>query len=432
MKNSKNIWLITVGENLPLPQSKSRLLRTAVLAERLQREGHTVTWWSSTFDHMGKKHWFPEETDYEVLPNYRLILLHGDAYQKNVSLSRIRNHRQVAQGFAQRAIYEPKPDVIFCSLPTLELCAEATRYAKTYKVPIAFDIRDLWPDALTDVAPKWARPFSKLLLASQFAEAGFALRNSDGIVGISESYLDWGLRYAGRARGENGKYDVVLPLGYRPAQKPALASEEREKTSAKTLEGMGIAPDRFVCWFVGMFGRTYDLSTVIQAARSLEKTHSKVLFVLSGDGEFADSLKAEASGLSNILFTGWVNTEQIACLSERAQVGLMAYALGAPQSLPNKLFEYLSAGIPILTSLKGETSALLEKYHCGLVYSSQQPESLVESVLRLASNSVEHAAMSKNALCLFQTQFAEEIIYGGLVDYLTHLAQKNYKDRKNS
>ena len=49
-----NVWLVTIGEQLPIKQG-IRKLRTAYLAEELIERGHTITWWTSAFDHLKKK-----------------------------------------------------------------------------------------------------------------------------------------------------------------------------------------------------------------------------------------------------------------------------------------------------------------------------------------------------------------------------------------
>ena len=67
-----------------------------------------------------------------------------------------------------------------------------------------------------------------------------------------------------------------------------------------------------------------------------------------------------AIGLQNVVFTGWVNKHELKYLSDIADIGLMAYSKGAPQGLPNKIFEYMSSGIPILSSLQGETEDFLK------------------------------------------------------------------------
>lgn len=63
-----NIWLIKVGEVLPL-ESDSRKMRTVLLAESLVERRHDVLWWTSAFDHFKKKWIFRTDTELNVKSN---------------------------------------------------------------------------------------------------------------------------------------------------------------------------------------------------------------------------------------------------------------------------------------------------------------------------------------------------------------------------
>src|SRR5438477_5950845 len=113
------IWLITVGEPLPLEGSTDRLLRTGMLARELDGRGHTVTWWSSTFDHFRKRYHMPEATEVPLFKQSTLRLLHAPAYSRNVSFKRVAHHRALASAWVAAVQDLPAPDVILCSSPTL-------------------------------------------------------------------------------------------------------------------------------------------------------------------------------------------------------------------------------------------------------------------------------------------------------------------------
>src|SRR6185437_2534254 len=95
-----NVWLIELTEPLPVARG-GRLMRCGMLADRLATDGHEVTWWSSDFDHVTKRY-RAESAGGSLLiaPNYRIELLAGSPYQRNVSLARVQHHRQVARAFA--------------------------------------------------------------------------------------------------------------------------------------------------------------------------------------------------------------------------------------------------------------------------------------------------------------------------------------------
>src|SRR5690606_2789684 len=99
----------------------------------------------------------------------------------------------------------------------------------------------------------------------------------------------------------------------------------------------------------------YDLGPVLESARRAQAEFgSEVQFVISGDGELGRHWRRRALGLPNVIFTGWIGGDEINWLRDHAAIGFQPYSANASQGLPNKLFEYLSAGIPVLSSLQGE------------------------------------------------------------------------------
>jgi glycosyltransferase involved in cell wall biosynthesis len=412
-------WLLTVGEPLPLVDAGNpRLLRTGVLARHLVELGHEVSWWTSTFDHYGKRQRF--EQDQQVDWNgVDLRMLRSVGYQRNVSLRRFIEHRGVARKFAHMAPGLPRPDVILASLPTLELARAAVEFGLATSVPVLIDVRDLWPDVLMEVAPRPLRWLARILLHGQHSQGEYALRHCTGIIGISSAYLDWGLRIANRERRGS---DAIFPLGY-VAPRPTPGSEERAEA---TLRARGVDPTKTICWYVGSFGRQYDLLPVIDAARRAAAAGRRdVQFVISGEGEQGDSWRAAAAGVDNLLFTGWIDGDSINWLRGHASIGLQPYVPGAPQGLANKLFEYLSAGIPVVSSLAGENADLIATHDCGFTYQAGNGQDCHEKLAALLDDPVRRAAMAANGKRLFMQQFHAETIFDGLAKHLVAIARNH-------
>ena len=129
------IWIITTGEQLPnIDGENVRLWRSVLLTQELLKRGHQVVRWSSTFDHSKKKHRFQEDTVIQVDKNYRISLIKSPGYKSNISVQRFYDHIVMAKKFAKIIKTEKKPDIILCSLPTIELCIEATKYGKKYSI----------------------------------------------------------------------------------------------------------------------------------------------------------------------------------------------------------------------------------------------------------------------------------------------------------
>ena len=122
------IWLVTVGEPLPIAaRTKPRLMRAGALARRLVERGHDVVWWTSAFDHTHKNH--HSRSDATVTWQGGTIrLLKSVGYPGNISLRRFVEHALVARRFRAQAPGQRRPDIILVSFPTIELARDAVRF----------------------------------------------------------------------------------------------------------------------------------------------------------------------------------------------------------------------------------------------------------------------------------------------------------------
>lgn len=405
-----DVWIITVGEPLPGFSGSARPWRSGALAAVLARREHKVTWWTSSIDHFSKTPWVQQSCRHIVDQNLQLQFLHGCLYHRNVSLARYRNHRQIAREFLRLADDREPPDLILCSYPTIELSEAAVTYARTRRIPAYLDIRDLWPDEILTRIPAPARPLGRLALTPLYRAARRAMRGATGLIGISQAYLEWGLRLAKR---DASPHDHVIPLGYtgnldRIVPGPVVEHRLRE---------MGVDPDKRIFWFSGTFVGNIDLGTAIEAARQLAD-RDDIQFVFSGSGEREKKWRNQARGLGNVVFTGWVGSEELAWLSGVAWVGLAAYKPGATMSLPNKLFEYMSMGLPVLLSLGGEAAQLVTDNGLGDVYHAGSPRHLADLIKQRSGDVDWHAACSRRARALFQSEFAMDTLYQRYADIL--------------
>jgi glycosyltransferase involved in cell wall biosynthesis len=413
------IWLITIGEPLPTDGPGERLLRTGILAKMLSNAGHEVLWWTSSFDHVRKTHRVIQDSNIQISNNYRVLMLRSNGYKRNISLARLMDHRQHAHRFKLLAPFEPTPDVILCSMPTIELSRVAVQYAVTHGIPIALDIRDLWPDIFLNHAPSWTRGLARLLLQPLFRDLRWACSRATAITGITDPIVEWGIRYSGRPRTN---LDCDFPFGY-VERKPNGEEIGLANNYWKEL-GIGSDPHEFVVCFFGTIGRQFDLDTVIEAARRLNGGVRPIRFVLCGTGDRLLHYKSQADGLSNVLFPGWVGASEIWALMRLAKLGLAPYhnSKDFRSSLPNKSIEYLSAGLPLVSCLTGVLQDLLNRNKCGVTYSEGDPVSLVHILEQSFDNHSFLSDMAHNALKLYYEKYTADIVYTKMMVYLETLS----------
>jgi hypothetical protein len=318
----------------------------------------------------------------------------------------------LGKSFADRIRSEAPPDIILTAWPTIELSTASVEYGIQMGIPVIVDVRDLWPDIFVEASGAWWRPLARVLLRPLVKRAKYVFRNCTGITGISPGYLKWALAYAGRTKRS---MDVMFPLGY---EKPRPAEDELVNARMELLE-TGVDPSKIICWFVGVFGTSYDLSTVIRSAAILDaKGDDRMQFVFSGRGEKGHEWRRQAEGLRNVVFTGHVDATKIFCMGEMATIGLAAYASAAPQGLPNKIFEYMAFGLPILSSLSGEAEHFLAEHQCGMTYKAQSPESLNALLAAMNGDEGRRKEYGDNGRKVYEQFYSSEKIYPVMADFL--------------
>jgi len=379
-----------------------------------------MVWWGSTFDHTHKTHRRFSDTAVEIKARYRLNMLHGPGYKKNVSLRRLLNHYIVGKKFAKLAARETKPDVVMSCLPTLDLCSAAADYCRERSVPLVIDIRDMWPDIMVEAFPNLLRSAARGLALPMYRSLRKACRTASGITGMTQNFVNRGLHYAGRKKGP---FDRDFPFGY---QDPILSAQQiRDAENFWNEKGVNKSSKRFTVSFIGSLSRRMELKAMIQAGRLLEKAGRDMVFVICGKGEEDDNCRRWAGDSKSVLFPGWIGQAEIWTLMQRSSVGIIPYP-STPDfqaSIPNKAIEYMAGGLPILSSVNGVLARVLSENQCGLTYPNNNPTELANTVIKLHENNLLTRKMADNARKLFDLKFRADKVYTEMSEYLETIAE---------
>lgn len=411
-------WLLTVGEPLPTDGGMARAWRTGLLAQQLLARGHDVVWWSSAFDHFGRGARSPVDVAIAVKSGLTVWHLSGVAYRRNVSLARLWNHHQVAARFRSLAAAQPAPDVILTSLPTLELCDAAVAYGSARGIPVALDVRDLWPDVLFDFVPAPLKPLAPYAVPWMGRQLRRAARGATAILGVTDEFVGWGLAHAGRPATPG---DRAFAMGY-SRQEPSGADKARASAfwDARGLVDGG-GPN--VCFF-GTLGWMFDFDVVFAAAARLAHEAPDVRFVLCGGGEKLPELQRRAASHPNVVIPGPVGQAEVWTLMRRSVAGLAPYRpfRNFDDNLPNKPIEYLSAGLPVIAPELKVIRQLVAGERCGLTYPHGASDSLADAVLTLVRNPELRTAMSARAAMVFADRYVADKVYEDMAIQLECLA----------
>lgn len=413
------IWLVNVGEPMAVDPGSERKLRMGLVADMLADAGHNVVWWTSSFDHNYKRQRFDKDTTVRINERLELCFLHARPYDANISLARLVNHYQLGKAFARVSARVPayeRPDIVFATMPIVELAAATAEYGRVNNVPVIIDVRDLHPDIYLSLLPKSLYTFGRAALWRMYNDLRTSLRLATGIIAIAPSFLKWALRHAGR---EQRPDDRVFPLAY-----PEIAANPGEiDAAARELESLGVRSDTKILWYVGTFNRWIDLDTPIAAARQLQREgRDDIQLVISGSGDFEREWRRRAQGLRNVVFTGWIGVPHILHLRRIAWAGLAPYRPGF-LTVGNKLFEYMAAGLPILLSIGGDARTIIESNDCGIAYDGAAVASFIDAVNDLDEPGVR-SRMAANSLTAYSEHYSASKVYGEMVAYIEVMAAR--------
>jgi glycosyltransferase involved in cell wall biosynthesis len=412
------VWLLNVGEPLPIDPGKPRLHRTGLLAEALVARGAEVVWWTSTFRHTQKDKLFDETTPVTA-GRLKLWCLNARPYMKNVSITRILTNREIADQFEQYAYSEPTPDVVVASYPIPDLAGAAARYAQNARIPSLVDVRDLWPDIWPNVLPPIMRPFAKFALWPFHLQAQRVLREFTHITGMTDDFVDWAVKKAGRQRRPS---DCAFPFGYPSPDYSASDLEEAQKFWDKEL---GPAQEKLRICFFGYLGSPRNgIASAIGAVRALpEGIRNQIKVVICGAGAQLPVLREAAKDLPQIVLPGWIDGPRIQTLARSSHLGLLPYQNDPDflKSIPNKVIEYLAHGLPVVTCLRGVVGNLIEQENCGFLYQEGDAANLARLFTTLLEHPEQIPEVSRNASRLFNARFRADEVYGSYADHLASM-----------
>jgi colanic acid biosynthesis glycosyl transferase WcaI len=326
---------------------------------------------------------FPNYPGGKLYPGYRVKWLQRELID-GVHVTRVALYPSHDQSAARRALnylsfafsallyglFTRRPDVIYAYHPPLTVGLSAALIRLVRRVPVVYDIQDMWPDTLRVTG----------------------MISSPRVLSLIGKVCDWVYRHVDRL--------VVLSPGFRRLLIDRGVPESRidviynwcSEEAIGTKRGQAPAgfpeADTFRILFAGNMGRAQALGAVLDAAALLLERGEKITFVFIGGGIETERLKAVArqNRLVNVVFLPAVPMEEVGGVLAAADA-LLVHLRKDPLfeiTIPSKTQAYMAAGKPILMAVGGDAATLVEQSGCGVRAQSEDPHSIAEAALKLS------------------------------------------------
>lgn len=379
--------------------------RSYEMAQRLLARGHAVTMVCGSTAHTGLMHPFVAGRRTGVVDGIQVIefeLLYSNKFSflRRVWVFLLFAWRSIK--VAMRADY----DVVFATTTPLTAGIPGIVARWLRGKLFVFEVRDLWPEL-----PKAMGVIkSPLVLAMMSLLEWASYRSAHRLIGLSA-----GIVQGIAKRGVSSERIVAIPNGC----DLRLFGE-----AAKPWRPEGVASTDLMAIFTGTHGMANGLDAVLDAAAALKRYgRIDIKLVLVGDGMLKDRLMARAAteALDNIIFHPSVSKLKLAGLMAAADLGLQILA-NVPAfyygTSPNKFFDYIASGLPVLSNYPGWLAEKIQVNQCGYTVPPEDPEAFASALIHAADHRDALRGMGVSARKLAAAEYDRDVLGAVFVDWL--------------
>jgi glycosyltransferase involved in cell wall biosynthesis len=301
-------------------------------------------------------------------------------------------------------------DLVWGTTPPIFQAPTAWLLARLKGVPFLLEVRDLWPAFAVAVG---VLKNKTLIRMSEWLER-FLYCHADQVMVNSPGFID-------HVKARGAEHVALIPNGTDPEMfhPEAKGSSFREKHDLQ---------DKFVLLYAGAHGLSNDLDVILEAAGQLQR-EKEIQFVLLGSGKEKTRLEKEAAerGLDNVLFLPPVPKVE---MSEALAAADACLAILKPIEMykttyPNKVFDYMAAGRPIVLAIDGVIREVVEEAQAGIFVPPGDPKSLAKTVREMASNPEKYRKMGLNGRQMIESQFSRERLAEEFTMLLEKMRRRN-------
>lgn len=310
---------------------------------------------------------------------------------------------------------EKNIDLVIATSTPLTVGFPALVLNKMKGIPYIFEVRDLWPEVPIQMGALNNKLVIKL--ARWFERTIY--KNASHIIALSP-----GMKKGVIETGINEDKVAMIP-NMAKIDKFYIREHHLE-----TAEKFKINGDTFKIIYFGALGEANAIEYILEGAELLKNHHDiEFLFIGYGPKEAIILNAIEEKGLKNVTHLGVFNMEITSEIVNMCQVSLVTFGnlpILATNS-PNKLFDSLSAGKPILVNSPGWTKDLVETQECGLYVDPNSPKDLADKIIFLKNNPELLQQMGANSRKLAETKYDKSILcreFSSVVDNVQRMIEK--------
>ena len=306
-------------------------------------------------------------------------------------------------------------DLVWGTSPPIFQGVTAWLLARLKGVSFLFEVRDLWPSFAIAVG---VLKDPTLIKMSLWLEK-FLYRHADQVIVNSPGYV--------AHVTERGAKRVELVQNGADPEMFDPADDGAAFRSASHLE------QKFVLLYAGAHGMSNDLGVVLEAAQLLQTRpagtpEQHIQFVLLGDGKEKPALQARAveMGLNNVLFLPPVPKDGMAAALAGADacLAILKPIQEYKTTYPNKVFDYMAAGRPVVLAIDGVVRDVIEAAGCGVFAQPGDPAALAEAAQKLAADRDASRRMGMRGRIYLEEHFSRAVMAEKLAGILEGLRKK--------
>jgi glycosyltransferase involved in cell wall biosynthesis len=304
-------------------------------------------------------------------------------------------------------------DLVWGTSPPIFQGVTAWLLARLKKVPFLFEVRDLWPTFAIAVGVLK----SPLLIKMSFWLEHFLYRHADRVMVNSPGYVAHVTEHGAR-RVE------LVPNGADPEMFDP-AGQGAGFRSANHLK------NEFVVLYAGAHGMSNDLGVVLDAAKILQDgtVTPDVVVTFLGDGKEKPNLQKQAAGMQlvNVMFLPPIPKTSMAdaLAGADACLAILKPVEEYKTTYPNKVFDYMAAGRPVILAIDGVIREVVEAAGCGIFAQPGDASALAQAVQVLASDRERSRQMGLAGRRYLEEHFSRSALAARLVGILEEMVSRS-------